>query len=65
MLQIMLQFVIEVVFEGGLRVVGWAAMKVITFGRYRGFQPEDMHLEGFAGLCVIAVAFYGGWRWLT
>ena len=58
----MLGFLFEVVIGGGLQAIGWAVLKVVTFGRYRGFQPEDIVLEGSLGFATLAVAGYGAYR---
>jgi hypothetical protein len=55
----MLQSIIETIVESGLRVVGWAVLKSLTFGRYRGFQPGDTVREGAVGLAVLAAVGYG------
>lgn len=58
----MIQSVIEVIIESGFQVVGWVVLKAVTFGRYRGFQPEDVLVEGSLGLATVAVVGYGGYR---
>ena len=60
----MLQAMVEVILETGLQFLGWAVMKTITFGRYRGFQPEDILFEGTVGFGLLAAVFYGGYRLL-
>jgi len=55
----MLQSIIETILESGLQAIGWAVLKSITLGRYRGFQPEDILHEGVVGLAVIATVGYG------
>jgi hypothetical protein len=60
----MLQFIAEAIIDTGLQAVGWAVMKGITLGRYRGFQPEDILLEGTVGFGVLAAVFYGAYRLL-
>lgn len=42
------------VIEAIVHVVGWAALKLVTLGRYRGGQPSDIVAEGGGGLAVIA-----------
>jgi hypothetical protein len=58
----MLQSLVEVIIESGLQAVGWAVLKVLTFGRYRGFQTEDMLREGALGLLTLGVAGYVAYR---
>jgi hypothetical protein len=60
----MLQFVAETIIDTGMQAVGWAVLKGITFGRYRGFRPEDILFEGTVGFVVLAAVFYGGYRLL-
>jgi len=60
-----LQFLFEVVIHGGLQAVGWAVMKAVTFGRYRGFQPEDMLFEGLLGFATVAAVGYGVYRLIS
>jgi hypothetical protein len=55
----MIQAVIETIFDVGFQGIGWAVLKGITFGRYRGFQPEDLHLEGTVGFATVALVCYG------
>lgn len=60
----MLEFFLEVVVQGGLQAIGWAVLKVVTFGRYRGFQEADIILEGSLGFATIVVVGYSAYRWL-
>jgi hypothetical protein len=53
---------VHVMLDSGLQAIGWAVLKVVTFGRYKGFQPEDILLEGSVGLATIAAVFYGAYR---
>jgi hypothetical protein len=39
-------------------------MKGVSFGRYRGFQPEDVALEATLGFVTMAVGGYCVYRWL-
>lgn len=55
----MIQAVIETIFDVGFQGIGWAVMKGITFGRYRGFQPEDILFEGTLGFATVALVCYG------
>jgi hypothetical protein len=59
----MLEFFFEVVISNGLQAIGWAVLKVVTFGRYRGFQPEDLILEASLGFATVVVVGYGAYRW--
>jgi hypothetical protein len=47
------------------RAIGWAVLKVVTLGRYRGFQKEDLLLEGGVGLLAIAGATWLAYRLLA
>jgi hypothetical protein len=60
----MVQSIVETIIESGFQAVGWVVLKAATFGRYRGFQPEDMHIEGGVGLATVAMLGYGGYRLL-
>jgi hypothetical protein len=60
----MLEFFFGVVIDSGLRAIGWAVLKVVTFGRYRGFQPEHILREGSLGFATVAVVGYGAYRWV-
>ena len=60
-----LQSLFEVIVESGLQAVGWATLKGLTLGRYRGFQPEDILHEGAVGLAVLGAVGYGVYRALT
>ena len=60
----MLEFLASVLIDTGLRAVGWGVMKGVTFGRYRGFQPEDVVLEATLGFITLSVVGYGVYRWL-
>lgn len=59
----MLEFFFGVVIRSGLQAIGWAVLKVVTFGSYRGFQPEDIILEGSVGFATVAAVGYGASRW--
>lgn len=60
----MLELLATMVIDTGLQAVGWAVLKVASFGRYRGFQPEDVLLEATIGFMTLAAAGYGVFRWL-
>jgi hypothetical protein len=38
-------------------------MKGVSFGRYRGFQPEDVVLEATLGFITLSAVGYGVYRW--
>ena len=45
------------VIEDIIRWLGWAALKLLTVGRYRGGQPADTLAEGAIGFgLIVAVA---------
>ncbi len=58
----MIQAAIETLFDVGFQAIGWAVLKGVTFGRYRGFQPEDILFEGTLGSATFALVCYGGYR---
>lgn len=60
----MLETLAGIVIDSGLQVTGWAVMKGITFGRYRGFQPEDVLFEGLLGFATLAIAVSCVYWWL-
>ena len=53
----------ETIIESGLQVIGWALLKIITFGRYRGFTAQDTLREGAVGLGALGAFGYGVYRW--
>ena len=60
----MLHVMVEGLFEVVPQVTGWAVLKTVTLGRYRGFRSDTLLLEGTVGLVAIAagcVAIY--WLW--
>jgi len=59
----MIQALIETIFEYSLQAVGWAVLKAVTLGRYRGFEFDDMLREGALGLLTVACAVYALYRW--
>ena len=58
----MLQSLVETILESGLQAVGWAVLKGITLGRYRGFQRKDQLHEGATGLGVVGAIGYWLYR---
>ena len=60
----MLELLAKVIIDTGLQAVGWAVLKGISFGRYRGFQPEDVVLEATFGFITLSAVGYGVYRWL-
>lgn len=59
----MLQSLVETILESGLQAIGWAVLKCISFGRYRGFGAQDTLREGAVGLAALAAVGYGAYRW--
>lgn len=59
----MLQHLIETIIENSIQAIGWCVLKVVTFGRYRGFESEDMLREGAAGLATLAILGGTIYRW--
>ena len=60
----MLELLARIIIDTGLQAVGWAVMKAVSFGRYRGFQPEDVVLEATLGFITLSAVGYGVYRWL-
>lgn len=60
----LLEAVVTTIIDIGLQAVGWGVAKVLTLGRYRGFQPEDIWFEGTLGFVTLAIVAYGGYRFL-
>lgn len=61
----MLDALAWVVIDGGLQSIGWAVLKVITFGRYRSVQPDNMLFEGLLGATTVFIVCYGVYRWVS
>jgi hypothetical protein len=59
----MLQVIVEGMLYEVPRVVGWAVLKLITLGRYRGSGPEDILVEGGIGLAAILGVSLAAYRW--
>jgi hypothetical protein len=51
-------FIIETLLDLVLRSIGWAVLKIVTLGRYRGWGRDDLLVEGAVGLSAIALAIY-------
>ena len=60
----MLDTVAGIVIDSGLQAVGWGVRKIVTFGRYQGFKPEDVLLEATLGFATLAALGYGIYRWV-
>lgn len=60
----MLELLASGIVDCGLQGIGWGVMKVVTFGRYRGFQPEDILFEGLLGFATVSVVCYTAYRLL-
>jgi hypothetical protein len=59
----LIDWVMQSVVEFIPRAIGWACLKLLTLGRYRGFRQEDLLLEGGFGLAVIAALCITGYLW--
>lgn len=59
----MLHGILEVLILEAPRGVGWAVLKVVTLGRYRGFRDGDVLVEGSLGLVTIAASCFLVYRW--
>lgn len=42
------------IIEETIRWIGWAALELLTLGRYKGGQPADTVAEGGLGFAIIA-----------
>lgn len=60
----MLELLATIIIDSGLQAVGWGVMKAVSFGRYRGFQPEDVVFEATLGFITLSTVGYGVYRWL-
>ena len=60
----MLDWLALIIIDSGLQAIGWAVLKGITLGRYRGFQPEDVLFEATLGFITLSLVAYGVYRWL-
>ena len=49
------------IIEELLRWIGYAALRVLTFGRYRGGAEEDRLAEGAIGLAIVLLIAYVGY----
>ena len=57
---------LEAIAEGVVMFVpqatGWGVLKLVTFGRYRGFREKDTLFEGGIGLATIAAVCFVAYR---
>ena len=60
----MIELLAGIVIDNGLQAVGWGVLKGVSFGRYRGFQAEDVVLEATLGFITLSAVGYGVYRWL-
>jgi hypothetical protein len=58
-----MHFIIEIFFESVPRALGWAVLKVVSLGRYRGFGPTDVVVEGAVGLGAFALLCAAAYMW--
>jgi hypothetical protein len=58
----MLQAIVEAVLDTGLQALGWLVLKAMSFGRYRGFRPEDLWFEGTVGFATVVAVGFGVYR---
>lgn len=56
--EVVVRFVVEVVFYTVLYAIGWVMLKVITLGRYPPRRPEK-HNEELVALFPVATFFMG------
>jgi hypothetical protein len=59
-----LELLASIIIDSGLQAVGWGVIKVVSFGRYRGFQPENVVLEATVGFITLFAVGYGVYGWL-
>jgi hypothetical protein len=50
----LLPVIIEGLFEVVPQIIGWAVLKAVTLGRYRGFRSNTLLLEGAVGFAAVA-----------
>ena len=60
----MMEGLAGIIIDSGLQAIGWAVMKGITLGRYRGFRAEDILFEGALGFITLSIVGYCVYRWL-
>jgi hypothetical protein len=58
----MVQAIVQEVIAFVPRAIGWAFLKLVTLGRYRGFRDDDLLLEGGVGVGLIAGLCFLGYR---
>lgn len=58
-----MQTIVEGIIEFVPRVTGWAVLKLLTLGRYRGFGSDDLLLEGGVGIATIALLIAAWYFW--
>ncbi len=60
-----LESIVRVTIEDGIRVVGLFVLKILTFGRYRSAGSSTLLVEGGVGLLTIAavLALLVSWVW--
>jgi len=60
----LIQSVIQIAIENGFQAIGWAVLKVLSFGRYQGYKPDDMLSEGALGFGTVLLVGYAIYRWI-
>ena len=59
-----LEDVVRILIEDGIRAVGIVVLKIVTFGRYRSEGQSTWLVEGGVGLLVIAAILAAVLRWM-
>ena len=59
-----LEGIVRVAIEDGIRVIGRVVLKTATFGRYRGGGNSTLLVEGAIGLVTVAAALAPVVRWV-
>ncbi len=57
----MMEAIVEGFVEFIPQSIGWAVLKVLSRGIYRGFRQEDARVEGAVGLLVLAALTLAAW----
>ena len=54
--------IVQELIEEAIRGVGFVALKVATFGRYRGHGPTERLFQGSVGLALVLAGLYVVYR---
>jgi len=59
-----LESIVRIAIDDGIRVVGLVVLKILTFGRYRSGGSSTLLVEGAVGLVAIAAVIAALLRWM-